>query len=184
MKSVKGKLRQTVESLDLSRGTEASLLFEVKYLKQDLEVITDSFDKRLELQRVRQEREWSAMLAAKERVKAEQRVNFQRQYDGECTVNVRLKNFIDDKGYDPDTLEPYPASSELVDGGDLQMKEADVIDEATRGTGGGVETFVIGVPSGRTEDGMVVEESKPSTEAVVGVGVEGPVEEEGVTAPI
>ncbi|KAF6151044.1 hypothetical protein GIB67_010622 [Kingdonia uniflora] len=101
MKSVKGKLRQAVETLDLSRGTEASLLSGVKKLKQDLE-----------------------------------------------------------------------------------MKEADVVDEAAGGTGSGVETSVIRVASGGTVDYMVFEGSKSSTEAVVGVGAEGPVEEEGVTVPI
>ncbi|KAF6173948.1 hypothetical protein GIB67_039899 [Kingdonia uniflora] len=71
IKSVKEKLRQAVESLDLCRGTEASLLSEVKKLKQDIEVITDSFDERLELQRSRHEREWLAKLAVKKREKVE-----------------------------------------------------------------------------------------------------------------
>ncbi|KAF6135575.1 hypothetical protein GIB67_015428, partial [Kingdonia uniflora] len=148
IKSVNGKLRQAVKSLDLSRGTEVSLLSEVKKLKQDLGVITDLFDERLELQ-------WA-----------------------------RLKKFIEDKGYDPDTLKPYPVTPELVDGGDLQMKEADVVDEAAGGTGGGVDTSVVGVTSGGTVDGMVIEGLNPSTEVIVGIGVGGPVDEEGVTAPI
>ncbi|KAF6156553.1 hypothetical protein GIB67_000018 [Kingdonia uniflora] len=129
MMSAKGKLRQAVESLDLSRGTEASLLSKVKKLKQDLE-------------------------------------------------------FINDKGYDPDTLELYPISPKLVEGGDLEMKEADVVDEVAGSTGGGVKTFVIGVASGGTGGGMVGEGTKPSTKSVVGVGAGGPVEEEGVTVPI
>ncbi|KAF6141406.1 hypothetical protein GIB67_021222 [Kingdonia uniflora] len=184
MKSAMGKLRQAMESQVLSQGPEASLLSKVKKLKKDLEVITDSFDGRLELQREWQEREWSAKLAAKEREKAEQRANFQRQYDGECKMNVRLKRLIDDKGHDLDTLKPYPDSPKLVDGGDLLMKEADVVDEAGGGTGGGVETSIIGVASVRTVDGMVVGGSNPSTEAVVRVCVGGPMEEEGITAPI
>ncbi|KAF6151286.1 hypothetical protein GIB67_020608, partial [Kingdonia uniflora] len=95
---------------------------------------------------------------------------------------------FEDKGYDPDTLEPFPISPELVDGGDLQMKEggADVVHEAAGSTRGGVETSIIGVTSGRTVDGLVVKGSgsKPSAEGTERIEAEGPVEEEGVTAPI
>ncbi|KAF6170979.1 hypothetical protein GIB67_014796 [Kingdonia uniflora] len=98
-------------------------------------------------------------------------------------VNVKLKTFIEDKGYDPDTLEPFPVFPELVDGGDLQMKEGEAYDvvEAAGSTGGGVRTSAIGTASGGTVDGLVVE---GSTEAAEGAGAGGPVEEEGVTTPI
>ncbi|KAF6168410.1 hypothetical protein GIB67_004962 [Kingdonia uniflora] len=82
MKSVKAKLRQARENVDLSRGMETSLMSE---------------------------------LAVCEREKAKQKVRLQGQYDGECKVTMRLKNFIDEKGYDPDTLEPYPVSPEFVE---------------------------------------------------------------------
>ncbi|KAF6137595.1 hypothetical protein GIB67_007453 [Kingdonia uniflora] len=55
-----------------------------------------------------------------------------------------------------------------------------VIDEAARGTGGGVEIFVIGVVIDGTMEGLAVKgsESKPSTEAVAGIGTGEPVQEE------
>ncbi|KAF6162968.1 hypothetical protein GIB67_021117 [Kingdonia uniflora] len=108
IKSAKGKLRQAIKSLDLVRGTEASLVSEVKVLKQDLEAITSSFNERLEHQRSKQERVWAAKLAVKEREKAEYEVSYLVQFDNEYKVNVRVKEFIEEKGYNPDTLEPFP----------------------------------------------------------------------------
>ncbi|KAF6139203.1 hypothetical protein GIB67_040350 [Kingdonia uniflora] len=73
-KEMKRSMFQAIESLDLVRGTEASLISEVKVLKRDLEVITKSFDERLEHQRFKQERVWVAKLTAKEREKVEQKI--------------------------------------------------------------------------------------------------------------
>ncbi|KAF6141195.1 hypothetical protein GIB67_018285 [Kingdonia uniflora] len=71
MKSTKGKLRQAIESQDHARGTEASLVSEVKVLKRYLKAITNFFDERLEHQRSKQELVWAAKLAAKVREKEE-----------------------------------------------------------------------------------------------------------------
>ncbi|KAF6168241.1 hypothetical protein GIB67_011626 [Kingdonia uniflora] len=103
MKSAKVKLRQAVE---------------IKKLKQDVEVITDSFDERLELQRARQEREWLAKLTAKDRVKAEQRVNFQWQYDGECKMKETdvVDEAAEGNGGGVDTFVIGMANGGTVDG--------------------------------------------------------------------
>ncbi|KAF6134537.1 hypothetical protein GIB67_028558, partial [Kingdonia uniflora] len=98
IKSAKGRLRQAIESLDHARGIEASLVSE--------------------------ERVWVAKLAAKEREKVELKVSYQAQFDNECKVTVKLKEFVE-KGYNPDTLEPFPVSPELVVEDDLQIQEGD-----------------------------------------------------------
>ncbi|KAF6138590.1 hypothetical protein GIB67_032484 [Kingdonia uniflora] len=64
MKSIKEKLKQAKDNLNLSHGKEASLVSEVRKLKQDLRVLTESYNERLVLQRSRLEREWSAKLVA------------------------------------------------------------------------------------------------------------------------
>ncbi|KAF6145553.1 hypothetical protein GIB67_037586 [Kingdonia uniflora] len=80
-----------------------------------------------------------------EALKKMKKTIYQAQFDGECRVIVRLKKFIEYKGYDPDTLEPFPAIPELVAGDTLQMKEgeADAADIADGGAGDGVEASVI-----------------------------------------
>ncbi|KAF6176846.1 hypothetical protein GIB67_026533 [Kingdonia uniflora] len=178
MKSVKTKLQQAKENLNYSRGKEASLVFKVRKLNQDLGMLADSYDERLELQRSRLEREWPPKLAAREREKAKQKVNFQRQYDGKSKVNVRLKNIIDDKGYDPETLQPYPVCPELDEGDELWMKEGEVniVEDAVRSTGGTADISLIGAPISRTVDGLAVEGSNEA--------VGGSAEEEGVTATV
>ncbi|KAF6174385.1 hypothetical protein GIB67_034142 [Kingdonia uniflora] len=170
VKVLKRKLQKAADSLKLVQGTEASVVFENKTLKRDLEAINDAFEKRLEGQRFNHEQVLRPKLDEKEKEKKAQK-----------ELTVRLKEFIEDMGFDPDTMQRVPATQDPVAEDSLQTEgmEVDV-------DGGGVQASVIdGTATGSAID-VVVDStgSKSSTGGAEDVGAKEPVGGEGAATPI
>ncbi|KAF6145931.1 hypothetical protein GIB67_007950, partial [Kingdonia uniflora] len=104
----KRRLREVIDSLELARGTKASLLPDNNKLKRNLEAINDTFEKRLEGQR----------------------------------FNHEMKEFIEDMGLDPITLQRLPDTQDPVVEDTLQAEGIEV-DVADGGVRGGVEAPVV-----------------------------------------
>ncbi|KAF6158089.1 hypothetical protein GIB67_014883 [Kingdonia uniflora] len=134
------QLKQAADKLALARGTDASLLSEIGILKQDLGTIRDECERRLEAQRYTHTQVLEVKVAEKDWVIVKQKETFQGQFDKECVTNVRLKEFIEDLGYDPETFQCLP----------MNLRYGPVADDVVRTEW--AEVNVVGVGTG-VEDG-------------------------------
>ncbi|KAF6157058.1 hypothetical protein GIB67_041519 [Kingdonia uniflora] len=181
----KKRLQEALDSLELAWGKEASLLSDNNKLKRDLEAINDAVEKRMVGQHINHEQVLKSMIAGKDKEKVDLKAHYQAQFDGECRVTVWVKEFIEDKEFDPNTLERLFIAKLPIAEDSLQMNEREV-DVVVEGVGRGMETLVVeGIAAGVTTD-MIADNarSRPSTVGAEGVDAAELVREEDAATPV
>ncbi|KAF6138674.1 hypothetical protein GIB67_009868 [Kingdonia uniflora] len=161
----------SMEKLCDADPDEASRQMKRIMYQRDLEAINDVFLKRLEGQRFNHEQVLRSKFADHEKEKKALKERYQAQYDVEVLDNIRMKEFIEDMGFDPITLQCLP-------GIEVDVADGDV--------GGGVEAPVVeDVAVGATTD-VVADgaELRPSTVGAEGVSTEKPIGGEDAAMPI